>query len=67
MEKVKKFNFKYNYQGNAVNRTSTLSRKHVLDGTDASLKRLQLDYVDVIFAHTPDPDTSVEELCRGFN
>lgn len=28
-----------------------LSRKHVVEGTMASLKRLQLDYVDVIFCH----------------
>lgn len=31
-----------------------LSRKHIIEGTKESLERLQLDYVDVIFAHRPD-------------
>jgi voltage-dependent potassium channel beta subunit len=38
-----------------------LSRKHLLEGTEASLDRLQLDYVDLIFCHRPDPDTPIEE------
>ena len=31
-----------------------LSRKRIIEGCRASLKRLQLDYVDIIFAHRPD-------------
>lgn len=31
-----------------------------------SLKRLQLDYVDVIMAHRPDHSTPMEEVVRGF-
>jgi voltage-dependent potassium channel beta subunit len=38
-----------------------LSRKHLLEGTKGSLKRLQLDYVDFIFCHRPDPNTPIEE------
>lgn len=38
-----------------------LSRKHLMEGIDASLKRLQLDYVDLLFCHRPDPDTPLEE------
>jgi voltage-dependent potassium channel beta subunit len=38
-----------------------LSRKHLLEGTEASLDRLQLEYVDLIFCHRPDPDTPIEE------
>jgi aryl-alcohol dehydrogenase-like predicted oxidoreductase len=38
-----------------------LSRKHVLEGAAASVARLGLAYVDVIFAHRPDPVTPVEE------
>ena len=38
-----------------------LSRKHLLEGTEASLQRLQLDYVDLLFCHRPDPDTPIEE------
>lgn len=44
-----------------------LSRKHVIEGMQASLKRLQLDYVDIVFCHRPDPDTPIEETVRAFN
>ena len=43
-----------------------LSRKHILEGTENALKRLQLDYVDLIFAHRPDINTPVEETVRAF-
>ena len=33
---------------------SFLSRKHIIEGTRQSLKRLETDYVDVIFCHRPD-------------
>ena len=38
-----------------------LSRKHIIEGMRASLKRLDLDYVDVVFAHAQDHDTPLEE------
>ncbi|GES62167.1 voltage-gated K+ channel beta subunit [Aspergillus terreus] len=44
-----------------------LSRKHIIEGTRASLKRLQLDYVDIIYAHRPDRLTPMEETVRAFN
>lgn len=44
-----------------------LSRKRILEGTDASLKRMGLDYVDLLFAHRPDPDTPIEETVRAMN
>ncbi len=44
-----------------------LSRKHVIEGAKNSLKRLQLDYVDIIFCHRPDLETPVEETCRAFD
>ncbi|KAF7723436.1 hypothetical protein EC973_002035 [Apophysomyces ossiformis] len=44
-----------------------LSRKHVFEGTVACLQRLQLDYVDVLYAQRPDPDTPMEEIVRAFN
>ncbi len=31
------------------------------------MERLQLDYVDLVFAHRPDPDTPIEETVRAFN
>lgn len=44
-----------------------LSRKHVIEGTEAALARLQLDYVDLLFAHRPDPDTPIEETVRAMS
>ena len=44
-----------------------LSRKRIVEGTDASLKRLQLDHVDLLYCHRPDPDTPIEETVRAMN
>ncbi len=44
-----------------------LSRKHILEGMDASLKRLGLDYVDLVFCHRPDIHTPVEETVRAMD
>lgn len=44
-----------------------LSRKHLFEGLTASLKRMQLDYVDLVFCHRPDPRTPIEETVRGMN
>lgn len=44
-----------------------LSRKHIIEGTEASLRRLQMDYVDLIFCHRPDRDTPIEETVRAMN
>lgn len=38
-----------------------LSYKHVVEGVNNALRRLQLDYVDLVFCHRPDPDTPIEE------
>lgn len=46
---------------------SGLSRKHIIEGTRGSLKRLQLDYVDVLFAHRCDIHVPMEEIVRAFN
>ena len=37
-----------------------LSRKHVIEGLRASLERLQLDYVDIVFANKPDASVPME-------
>ncbi|XP_056879743.1 voltage-gated potassium channel subunit beta-2-like isoform X1 [Takifugu flavidus] len=42
-----------------------LSRKHIIEGLRASLQRLQLEYVDVVFANRPDPNTPIEETVRA--
>lgn len=44
-----------------------LSRKHIIEGLRASLKRLDLEYVDVVYAHRPDRLTPMEETVRAFN
>lgn len=44
-----------------------LSRKHIIEGTKASLKRLDMDYVDLLYCHRPDTSTPVEETVRAMN
>ena len=44
-----------------------LSRKHIIEGIKNSLKRLQLEYVDIIFCHRYDMYTPMEEICRAMN
>jgi voltage-dependent potassium channel beta subunit len=44
-----------------------LSRKRIVEGVDASLRRLQLDHVDLLFCHRPDPETPIEETVRAMN
>jgi voltage-dependent potassium channel beta subunit len=52
--------------GSKPNRTG-LSRKHLVEGVQASLARLQLDYVDLLFCHRPDIYTPIEETVRAMN
>lgn len=44
-----------------------LSFKHIKEGTEAALKRLQTDYVDLIFCHRPDLHTPIEETVWAMN
>ncbi|KAF1325935.1 K+ channel protein, partial [Globisporangium splendens] len=44
-----------------------LGRKHIIEGTKASLKRAQLDYFDVVFCHRPEKATPIEETVRAMN
>ena len=46
---------------------SGLSRKHIIEGTDAALERMGLEYVDLIFCHRPDIYTPIEETVRAMN
>jgi voltage-dependent potassium channel beta subunit len=39
----------------------TLNRKYLMHALDASLQRLQLDFVDLLFCHRADPETPIEE------
>jgi voltage-dependent potassium channel beta subunit len=49
------------------NEKRTLNRKYLLEGIDGSLKRLGLDYVDLLFCHRHDPETTVEEVVWTMN
>lgn len=44
-----------------------LSRKHIIEGTRASLARMALPYVDLIFCHRPDVVTPIEETVRAMS
>lgn len=46
--------------------TRGLSRKHIVEGLKSSLKRLQLDYVDIVLAHRHDAATPMKEIVEGF-
>jgi voltage-dependent potassium channel beta subunit len=49
------------------NEKDTLNRKYLMQAIDGSLQRLQLDYVDLVFCHRPDPNTSMEEIVRAMS
>jgi len=44
-----------------------LSRKHVIEQANASLKRLGHDYVDIFYCHRHDPDTPLHETLRAID
>jgi voltage-dependent potassium channel beta subunit len=50
----------FGYEDRKPNQTG-LSRKHILEGCDAALKRLQVDYIDLFFCHRPDKHTPIAE------
>jgi len=46
---------------------SGLSRKHIFEAVEASLKRLQVDYVDMLQIHRYDHDTPREETMKALH
>ncbi|PKO07276.1 MAG: aldo/keto reductase [Chloroflexi bacterium HGW-Chloroflexi-3] len=44
-----------------------LSRKHMTESLNASLKRMEVDYLDIYYCHRYDPDTPVEEVVSTMN
>jgi voltage-dependent potassium channel beta subunit len=49
------------------NEKNTLNRKYLMQAIEGSLVRLQLDYVDLVFCHRPDPHTPMEEIVRAMS
>ena len=56
-----KFFWGLDRQGQAANRKDTLNRKYLTQAMEGSLDRLQVDFIDVIYCHRPDPATPIEE------
>ncbi len=52
--------------GKGPNQTG-LSHKHIIEGANNALRRLQMEYVDLCFCHRPDPDTPIEETVRAMD
>ena len=52
-------------QGPGVNDRG-LSRKHVIESCERSLRRLGVDYVDILYCHQYDPETPIEETMMAF-
>lgn len=44
-----------------------LSRKHIFDSVDASLKRLDLEYIDLLQIHRFDPNTPIKETMKALH
>lgn len=44
-----------------------LSRKHIIRAVEESLRRLDTDYLDLYYAHTPDDTTPIDETLRAFD
>ncbi|MCX6079849.1 MAG: aldo/keto reductase [Chloroflexi bacterium] len=44
-----------------VNEKNTLNRKRLFEAIDGSLKRFDMEYVDLVFCHRADPNTPIEE------
>src|SRR5262245_23738179 len=52
--------------GNPITQAG-LSRKHILEGCDDSLRRLQTDFIDLYIVHKEDPFTPLEETLSALN
>ena len=51
----------------SVNTRNTLNRKYLLHAVDGSLRRLGLDFLDLIFCHRSDPETPIEETVSAMH
>jgi voltage-dependent potassium channel beta subunit len=56
----------FGYEEGKPNQTG-LSRKHIIEGCHAALKRLQVEYIDLFYCHRPDKSTPIEETVLAMN
>ncbi len=52
---------------NKPNLKNTLNRKYLTQALDGSLKRLGLDFIDLVFCHRPDAETPIEETAHAMH
>ena len=50
-----------------INRRNTLNRKYLMQAIDGSLKRMGLDFIDLVYCHRPDPMTPIEETVHAMS
>jgi len=48
-------------EGNTANKKDTLNRKYLMQAIDGSLRRMGLDFIDLVYCHRSDPNTPIEE------
>lgn len=53
--------------GNDGKNDTGLSWKHLVEGTKNSLRRLDMEYVDILYCHRPDSETPIEETVRAMD
>ena len=56
-----KFYWGLETKGLKINQRNTLNRKYLSQAMDGSLKRMQLDFIDLVYCHRPDLHTPIEE------
>jgi voltage-dependent potassium channel beta subunit len=49
------------------NSRNTLNRKYLMEAIEGSLDRFELDYLDLVYCHRPDPETPIEETVRAMS
>ena len=62
-----KFFWGIDRSGDAVNRRDTLNRKYLMQAIDGSLARMQLDFIDLVYCHRPDPLTPIDETVHAMS
>jgi voltage-dependent potassium channel beta subunit len=62
-----KFFWGLDREGQAANRKDTLNRKYLTQAIDGSLKRMGLDFIDLVYCHRPDPLTPIEETVSAMS